>query len=78
MKLSGMKVDSKILLLAKIADNTALNVYAKTKDAQHGRNYPRSIVKAMTETNNELKKPKEFENGQDFLKAWRNITNGTR
>lgn len=73
-----MKVDSKILLLAKIADNTALSVYAKTKDAQHGRNYPRSIVKAMTEMNNELKKPKEFESGQDFLNAWRNITHGSR
>lgn len=74
MELSGMKVDTNILLLARIADNTALNVYAKTKDAQHGRNKPKSIVESLLE--DRTKKPKEFNSGEEFLKAWREITNG--
>lgn len=78
LKISGMKVDTKTLLMAKIADNTALNVYAKTKDAEHGRNYPKSLVKALTEFEDEMKKPKEFETGEDFMKAWSKIVNGNR
>lgn len=76
MKLSGMKIDTKTLLMARIADNTALNVYAKTKDAQHGRNYPKSLVLALTEEIDKSKKPKEFESGVDFMKAWSDIVNG--
>lgn len=78
MKLSNMKIDPKTLILARIADNTALNVYAKTKDAQHGRNYPKSLVKALTEAIDEQKKPREFNSGDEFLKAWREIVNGKR
>lgn len=78
MKISNMRVDTKTLLLAKIADNTALNVYAKTKDAQHGWNYPKSLAKALTEVVDESKKPKEFDSGEEFLKAWSDIVNGNR
>ena len=78
MKLSNMKVDPKTLILAKIADNTALNVYAKTKDAQHGRNYPASLVRALTEEVDKQKKPMEFNSGDEFLEAWGKIVNGKR
>lgn len=74
--MAGMKVDMKTLLIAKIADNTALNLYAKTKDARHGRNMPKSMTEALIEHNKNIKKPKEFASGEDFLKEWRKITNG--
>ena len=74
--MAGMKVDMKTLLIAKIADNTALNLYAKTKDARYGRNMPMSMTEALIEHNKNIKKPKEFASGEDFLKEWRKITNG--
>ena len=76
MKVAGMKVDTKTLLMARIADNTALNVYAKTKDAQHGRNYPQSLVKALTDEIDRMKKPREFESGEEFLNEWRRMVHG--
>jgi hypothetical protein len=76
LKMAGMKVDMKTLLIAKIADNTALNLYAKTKDARYGRNVPKSMTEALIEHNKNIKKPKEFASGEDFLKEWRKITNG--
>lgn len=74
--MAGMKVDMKTLLIAKIADNTALNLYAKTKDARYGRNMPKSMTEALIEHNKNIKKPKEFSSGEEFLKEWRKITNG--
>ena len=74
--MAGMKVDMKTLLIAKIADNTALNLYAKTKDARYGRNMPMLMTEALIEHNKNIKKPKEFASGEDFLKEWRKITNG--
>lgn len=79
MKVSGLKVDINTLLMARIADSTALNLYAKTKDAQTGRNRPKSMTEALLEINNNLKKPKEFNSGEDFMAAWNRITkHGTR
>lgn len=70
-KANGLRVDMNTLLLARIADNTAINVYLKTKDAKHGRNKPKSITEALTKNPNaELKK---FRSGEDFLKEWRRI-----
>ena len=79
MKVSGLKVDINTLLMARIADSTALNVYAKTKDAQSGRNRPKSMTEALLEINDNLKKPREFNNGDDFMAAWnRIVTHGKR
>ena len=74
LKVTGMKVDPKTLILARIADNTALNFYAKTKDARYGRNMPKSITEAMLEHNNNVKKAQEFASGEEFLAAWGKIT----
>lgn len=74
MKLTNMKVSPEMLVLARIADNTALSVYAKTKDAQHNRNRPKSLVKALTK--DEKDKPKEFKNGNEFLEEWERLVNG--
>lgn len=76
LKVAGLKVDMKTLMIARIADNTALNLYAKTKDARYGRNMPKSMTEALLEYNKNIKKPKEFATGEDFLKEWRKITNG--
>jgi hypothetical protein len=48
MKLAGMKTDTKTLLMAAMVDHLALLVWSKTKDAETGRNRPKSIVQTLT------------------------------
>ena len=45
--LTGQKVNTETLLLANIADSLQLLVWAKTKDGQHNRNRPKSILEAL-------------------------------
>lgn len=71
IKASGLRVDLKTLLLAHIADNTAINVYAKTKDAKSGRNKPKSFVEVLNKDPN--KELKQFKTGADFLEEWRRL-----
>lgn len=71
LKASGLRVEIDTLLLAHIADNTAINFYAKTKDAKSGKNRPKSLVKTFcSDPNKELK---QYENGADFLEEWRRL-----
>lgn len=70
LKASGLTVDVKTLLLAHIADNTRMNVYAKTKDAVHGKNKPKSIVAALFEKDTDIR---GFASGADFDKEWRRL-----
>ena len=74
MKAAGLKVDMKTLLIARIADNTALNLYAKTKDARTGANAPKSLTETLLDYNKNVKKAKEFATGDDFLSEWNRIT----
>ena len=65
MALSGAKAPTDILLLAAAVDRLSLLVWAQTKDAEKGRNRPKSILEAIN--------PKESENlsyesGEDFMK----------
>lgn len=78
LKLVGLRVDVNSLLLAHIADNTAINVYAKTKDAKAGRNKPKSFVELLTKDRSEKNKRRKFSSGDDFDKEWRRLTNGNR
>lgn len=71
MKAAGLRVEYTTLLLAHIADNTAINVYAKTKDAKTGRNQPKSIVEVLTK--DPEKEIKAFDSGEAFLEEWRRL-----
>lgn len=66
MKLSGAKAPTEIILLASVIDKLNTLIWAKTKDAEKGRNRPKSILSAFY--------PKEktnstYASGEDFLKA---------
>ena len=71
MAVNGLKVDMNTLLLAHIADNTAINVYMKTKDAEKGRNYPKSYVKILGSDANEV--ARQFDSGDDFIREWNRL-----
>lgn len=73
MKAAGLRVEVNTLLLAHIADNTAINAYLKTKDAKTGRNKPKSMVEALTIDNDPAKHAKTFESGETFMEEWRRL-----
>lgn len=71
LKLNGLAVSIDTLLLARIADSTAINVYAKTKDARTGKNPPKSMVNVLI--NNTEDKTMKYDSGADFLAEWERI-----
>lgn len=60
MKMSGRNVPSDVALLAAAVDRLSLLVWAKTKDAQHGRNRPDSILVKMLGDGKEEQMTKDF------------------
>ena len=71
MAINGLKVDVKTLLLAHIADNSAINVWFQTEDGQKGQNRPPSMVKILT---GKAEEKIGFESGDDFDEEWRRLT----
>lgn len=69
MKLGGMKLPLETMLLAMIFDETKYIAWQRTKDAEKGRNLPKSFLNSLLEAD----KPKEtmgFDTPDDF-RAWR-------
>ena len=75
MAYCGLKIDLYSLLLAHIADNTAINVYLKTKDAEKGNNPPKRFVELLLNEHKEEEKVKGFDSGVDFDNEWERINN---
>lgn len=73
MSVNGLKVDLKTLLLAHIADNTAINTWFMSEDGQKGNNRPPSMLRLLTDVR---KEQSGFDSGDDFEKEWRRITGG--
>lgn len=73
MKQNGLEVKVETLLLAHIADSTAINVWAKTKDAEKGHNRPKSLVKVLTEKIDPSKSTKGFISAVNFDEEWRRL-----
>lgn len=69
-KITGQKTDDELYLLAAIADRLSLLVWAKTKDAQKGRNKPKMFTDALMgreEKKNE--KPLAFNTPEELDRA---------
>lgn len=65
MSMSGAKAPTDILLLAAAVDRLSLLVWAQTKDAEKGRNRPKSVLESL--------QPKEktsvgYDSGEDFTR----------
>ena len=74
MKLAGLKVEPKLMMLALIADRLGLLVWAQTKDGQKGRNRPESIVGKLTKEPEEEDKAVAYADGGAFMDAWKALT----
>lgn len=72
LKISGQKYPLETILLASAVDKLAFILWSKTKDAEHGRNKPDSILEKL------LEKPKErdylvFDSPEAFEEAMKKI-----
>lgn len=72
MFLSGAKVSIDRLIQARIADELAFLSWTKTKDAQRGRNRPKSILQSLL---GEVKQEEyaTFETMEEFKQMWNAI-----
>ena len=84
MGLSKSKVSSDTLLKALMVDRLGLLVWAKTKDAQKGRNKPKSIIDSILRSDEQQTEKKAkvksntaaFKSGADFEAARARILKG--
>lgn len=72
-KMSEMPIALETFLLSAIYDKVSWLQWAKTKDAEKGRNMPESITAKLMNTKQESQ-IESFENGEEFMKAWHKLT----
>ena len=75
MAMDGLRVDVKTLLLAHLADYTAINAWFKTEDARKGQNRPPSFVHAIVHGKEKDESNHGFDSGDDFINMWERINN---
>lgn len=76
-KLTGQMVDSQTILLAGILDKLSFLAWTKTKDAQNGRNRPKSVLSEIL--NSKQKDVHEYEvysSGEEFMKRLEELRKG--
>jgi len=73
MKISGAKVSPNILLLSGIIDRLNLLLWTKTKDAEKGRNKPKSILEHLYKEESDVS---AFASGKEFEKERQRIIEG--
>jgi len=72
IKISGSKVSPEILMLTGIVDRLNLILWTKTKDAQNGRNRPKSVLDTMFKKESEVS---AFASGKDFEEERQRLLN---
>lgn len=69
MKIAGLKVELKYLLLAHIADSTAINAWLNSENGRKGTDRPKSFVSLLLNTKkDETNEIVTFDSGADFDK----------
>lgn len=74
MKLADTPITFEQTMLARMVDELAFLVWAKTKDGQKNRNRPPSVLKALTEKKED--DVQVFRTADDFKSAWDAIARG--
>ena len=68
MSISKQSVPLETMLLAGLSDRLSLLLWTKTKDAEHGRNRPASILDSLTNVKKESNHL-SFDSGEEFMKV---------
>lgn len=66
-ELEGIKANPDTIIMAKIFDLVNALLWTKTKDAEKGRNFPKSFARMFIDTGEP--EPSHFANGAEFEKA---------
>lgn len=77
MSISKQSVSFESMLLAGISDRLGLLLWSKTKDAEKGRNRPKSILDSLT--GNDKKQSSDilsFDSGEEFEEMRRKLIEG--
>ncbi len=74
MKATGSRLNTKELLLAKIADDLSILIWQNTEDGQKGINLPKSIIDELNRDHS--MDVKGFESGSDFEAERQRLING--
>lgn len=77
-KAEGVKASIDTLILARILDVVSVLLWAQTKDAEHGRNYPDQFVKTFMEHEEQEPEHAAFRTGKEFEKARNAIIQKTK
>ena len=75
MNISKQSVPLETMLLAGLSDRLALLLWTKTKDAEHGRNRPASILDSLTNVKKESSQL-TFASGEEFEQMRQKILEG--
>lgn len=66
-KLEGIKASPDTIILARIYDLVNIILWSKTKDAEKGKNYPKSFAKVFLESDEP--EPANYSSGAEYEKA---------
>lgn len=76
MKMSGQKLTMKDGLLALIFDTVNWLAWTKTRNAEHGKNRPKSLFNSLTRSDVQKEKVKGFATPEEFERRRREILEG--
>lgn len=72
-KLEGIKASPDTILLARVYDLINVLVWSKTKDAEKGKNFPKSLALLFMEEDEEESKAAHFSTGAEYEEARKKI-----
>lgn len=73
MKMAGEKIPRQDMMQAAMVDRLSLLLWAKTKDAQHGMNRPKSLLEILTRSQKNGS-AQGFDSPEDFEAEWKRRT----
>ena len=74
MKMAGEKIPRQDMMQAAMVDRLSLLLWAKTKDAQHGMNRPKSLLEILTRAPQKSGSTQGFDSPEDFEAEWKRRT----
>ena len=74
MKMAGEKIPRQDMMQAAMVDRLSLLLWAKTKDAQHGMNRPKSLMDILTKPPQKSGGTQGFDSPEDFEAEWKRRT----
>lgn len=67
MAICNARIDTGTALLAALVDNSSIMVWQRTKDAEKGRNAPKSILDAMLGREKKKKDIEAFRSAEEYM-----------